>query len=67
MFSFTVQRIAGLKTQDALKVLAERLAKHDDRPAEGSGGGDLCHREIPTKLNFQAPRLPNPKGVLESG
>jgi hypothetical protein len=29
-FSFMVQRIAGLKTQDALRVLAERLAKTTD-------------------------------------
>jgi hypothetical protein len=29
-FSFMVQRIAGLKTQDALRVLAERLARTSD-------------------------------------
>jgi putative membrane-bound dehydrogenase-like protein len=31
IFSFTVQRIAALKTQDALRVLADRLAKTTDR------------------------------------
>ena len=40
-FSFMVQRIAGLKTQEALKVLAERLARTTERGrAEGAGGGN---------------------------
>ena len=30
LFSFTVQRIAALKTQDALRVLADRLARTED-------------------------------------
>ena len=41
IFTFTVQRIAGLKTQEALKVLAERLARTTGRRrAEGAGRGN---------------------------
>ena len=63
-FSFMVQRIAGLKTQEALKVLAERLARTTNADAaEGSGGGDQLdcgqrnRRQLPTS-NSQLPREP---------
>jgi hypothetical protein len=35
MFSFMVQRIAAIQTQDALRVLSERLARTDDKVRQG--------------------------------
>jgi putative membrane-bound dehydrogenase-like protein len=46
-FSFMVQRIAGLKTQEALKVLAERLARTSDPDQQ---------KDLAVGINLMIPR-----------
>ena len=68
-FSFMVQRIAGLKTQEALKVLAERLARTtnaDEQKELSAGISSDCRGQVAEGCQIPNPKLQIPTALPTS-